>query len=79
VLCPLKALDKSANADGQRRRLAPVTTPALAPPSTGIAPLLRQLLAAAAQRELPQLDEKLYLEVFVSTETPSRRRVAPGR
>ena len=53
VLCPIKALDKSANADGQRRRLAPVTTPALAPPSTGIAPLLRQLLADYAATGLP--------------------------
>lgn len=53
VLCPLKALDKSANADGQRRRLAPVTTDAPAPPSTGIAPLLRQLLADYAATGLP--------------------------
>ena len=53
VLCPLKALDKSANADGQRRRLAPVTTTALVPPSTGIAPLLRQLLADYAATGLP--------------------------
>ena len=53
VLCPLKALDKSANADGQRRRLAPVTTTARVPPSTGIAPLLRQLLADYAATGLP--------------------------
>lgn len=38
-----------------------------------------ELLAAAAQRELPQLDEKLYLEVFgqphaaTARRTPSRR------
>ena len=53
VLCPVKVLDKSANADGQRRHLAPVTTEALAPPSTGVAPLLRQLLADYAATGLP--------------------------
>ena len=41
--------------------------------------LAAELLAAAAQRELPQLDEKLYLEVFASPETPALRRVAAGR
>ena len=53
VLCPIKALDKSANADGQRRRFAPVPTAARVPPSTGIAPLLRQLLADYAATGLP--------------------------
>jgi general secretion pathway protein A len=33
-----------------------------------------ELLTAAAQRELPQLDEKLYLEVFAQPETPTPRR-----
>ena len=33
-----------------------------------------ELLAAAAQRELPQLDEKLYLEVFAQPEAPAPRR-----
>ncbi len=28
-------------------------------------------LAAAAQRDLPQLDEKLYLDVFAQPETPA--------
>jgi len=41
--------------------------------------LAAELLAAAAQRELPPLDEKLYLEVFASPETPALRRVAAGR
>ena len=36
-------------------------------------------LAAAAQRELPQLDEKLYLEVFAQPEVPAPRRVAARR
>jgi len=33
-----------------------------------------ELLAAATQRELPQLDEKLYLEVFAQPDTPVPRR-----
>jgi general secretion pathway protein A len=35
-----------------------------------------ELLAAAAQRDLPQLDEKLYLEVFAQPEAPTPRRTA---
>ena len=38
-----------------------------------------ELLAAAAQRELPQLDEKLYLEVFAQPEVPAPRRAAARR
>ena len=38
-----------------------------------------ELLAAATQRELPQLDEKLYLEVFAQPEAPAPRRVAARR
>ena len=38
--------------------------------------LAAELLAAAAQRDLPQLDEKLYLEVFAQPETPAPRRAA---
>jgi transposase InsO family protein len=53
VLCPIKPLDKSANADGQRRRLAPVTTDRSPLPPSGIAPLLRQLLADYAATGLP--------------------------
>jgi general secretion pathway protein A len=33
-----------------------------------------ELLAVATQRELPQLDEKLYLEVFAQPDTPIIRR-----
>jgi putative transposase len=53
VLCPVKPLDKSANADGQRRRLTPVTTDLSPLPSSGLAPLLRQLLADYAATGLP--------------------------
>lgn len=38
-----------------------------------------ELLAAAAQRELPQLDEKLYFEVFAQPEAPTPRRPAARR
>jgi type II secretory pathway predicted ATPase ExeA len=38
-----------------------------------------ELLAAAAQRELPHLDEKLYLEVFAQPEAPTPRRPAARR
>ena len=38
-----------------------------------------ELLAAAAQRDLPLLDEKLYLEVFAQPTQPAQRRSAAGR
>lgn len=38
-----------------------------------------ELLAAAAQRELPQLDEKLYLEVFGQPRAASARRTPSRR
>lgn len=38
-----------------------------------------ELLAAATQRELPQLDEKLYLEVFAQPEAAAPRRTATRR
>jgi general secretion pathway protein A len=38
-----------------------------------------ELLAAATQRELPQLDEKLYLEVFAQPEASAPRRTAARR
>lgn len=38
-----------------------------------------ELLAAAAQRELPVLDEKLYMDVFAPPAQPAQRRTAPGR
>lgn len=53
VLCPIKPLDKSANADGQRRRLTPVMVDLSPLPSAGIAPLLKQLLADYAATGLP--------------------------
>jgi type II secretory pathway predicted ATPase ExeA len=38
-----------------------------------------ELLAAAAQRDLPVLDEKLYLEVFAPPTSAAPRRVAASR
>ena len=38
-----------------------------------------ELLAAAAQRDLPLLDEKLYLDVFTPAPKPTQRRVATGK
>ena len=38
-----------------------------------------ELLAVAAHRDLPQLDEKLYLEVFAPPETTAPRRAAARR
>ena len=55
ILAPLYPLDKSANADGQRRALSPsASRSADVPTSTsGIAPLLRQLIAEYAATGLP--------------------------
>jgi len=55
ILCALYPLDKTANADGQRRRLdppAPAPLEATAPTPT-IAPLLRKLMADYAATGLP--------------------------
>ena len=38
-----------------------------------------ELLAVGAQRELPQLDEKLYLDVFAQPDSAPKRRVAATR
>lgn len=53
VLCPVRPLDKSANASGKRRALTPLGADLSALPPTGIAPLLRQLLADYAATGLP--------------------------
>ena len=56
ILSPLRPLDKSANADGQRRTLTPITarvTDSVPTPPSGMAPLLRQLIADYAATGLP--------------------------
>jgi hypothetical protein len=53
LLGPIRPLDKAANADGQRRRLDPVGPDLSALPPTGMAPLLRELLAEYAATGMP--------------------------
>ena len=53
ILCPVKPLDKSANADGQRKPQKPVATDLSPLPPSGMAPLLRELLADYASTGLP--------------------------
>lgn len=53
VLCPVRPLDKAANADALRRRLDPVTTAPSEIPVTGIAPLLKKMIADYAATGLP--------------------------
>ena len=53
ILCPIKPLDKAANANGQRRRLDPVGKDLSPLPPTGLAPLLRELLAEYAATGMP--------------------------
>lgn len=52
ILCPVRPLDKAANADALRRRVEPTNAP---PPMTpaGIAPLLKQMIADYAATGLP--------------------------
>ncbi len=53
ILCPVRPLDKSANASGARRALTPVGADLSVLPPSGVAPLLRQLLADYAATGLP--------------------------
>lgn len=53
VLCAVHPLDKAANASGVRRRLSPARDVTETPPATGMAPLMRELLADYAATGLP--------------------------
>jgi putative transposase len=55
IVCPLYPLDKSANANSLRRRLDPTANQTLDTPtlSSGVAPLLRKLMADYAATGLP--------------------------
>jgi putative transposase len=53
ILCPVRPLDKAANADALRRRVDPATTDTSAMPPTGIAPLLKKMIADYAATGLP--------------------------
>ncbi|MEO6624004.1 MAG: DDE-type integrase/transposase/recombinase [Burkholderiaceae bacterium] len=53
TLCPIKPLDKSANASGQRRRLSPVTADLSPLTPKGLPALMTELLADYAATGLP--------------------------
>ncbi|MGB5103852.1 MAG: DDE-type integrase/transposase/recombinase [Steroidobacteraceae bacterium] len=53
VLCPVRPLDKAANADALRRRVDPTEIETSAMEATGIAPLLKQMIADYAATGLP--------------------------
>jgi len=53
ILCPVKPLDKSANANGQRRRLAPANTDLSPLPPSGLPALMTELLADYAATGVP--------------------------
>ncbi len=53
VLCPVRPLDKAANADALRRHLDPADGEPSAMPATGIAPLLKKMIADYAATGLP--------------------------
>ena len=61
VLCQVKPLDKSATADVQRRRLTPEKVDLSPLPSSGIAPLLRHLLADYAATGLANVIRQQWL------------------
>lgn len=52
ILCPVRPLDKAANADALRRRVEPTNAPPPIP-AAGIAPLLKQMIADYAATGLP--------------------------
>ena len=53
ILCPVKPLDKSANANGQRRRLTAVTADLSPLPPSGLPALMIELLADYAATGVP--------------------------
>jgi putative transposase len=53
ILCAVRPLDKAANAEGLRRPLDPTTNSPTPTPATGIAPLLKQMIADYAATGLP--------------------------
>jgi len=53
VLCPVRPIDKAANAEALRRVLEPVSRSPTAASSCGIAPLLKQMIADYAATGLP--------------------------
>lgn len=66
---------------GHPRLIAPEVMTTLAEHAAGnlrvLATMANELLALAARRELPQIDQKLYFEVFASPPRPRTRGTAP--
>jgi type II secretory pathway predicted ATPase ExeA len=81
----LATLEHLLDAAGNRKLMTPELMHTLADHALGNLRVLTtmgaELLAAAAQHEITQLDEKLYLEVFAAAArpTPAPRRAAAGR
>lgn len=53
ILCPVRPLDKAANADAQRRRVEPTNAAPSTAAAAGVAPLLKQMIADYAATGLP--------------------------
>jgi transposase InsO family protein len=53
ILSPVRPLDKAANADAQRRRVEPLNSAPSAAAASGVAPLLKQMIADYAATGLP--------------------------
>ncbi len=69
ILCPVKPLDKSANATGQRRRLAPLPVDLTPLKPKGLPALMTQLLADYAATGVPPA--YLTMPTGVTTATPA--------
>lgn len=67
ILCPVKPVDRSANADGERRKLDPVGRDISPLPPSGVSPLMLQLLAEHAATGMPPA----YLPIAERTPEPA--------
>jgi general secretion pathway protein A len=79
----IKGLDHLLAGAGNASLMTPALRHTLCDHAAGnyriLTTMAAELLTAAAQRELPQLDEKLYLEVFAQSDAPTPRRTAARR
>jgi len=73
VLCPVKPLDKSANATGLRRRLAPLPVELTPLPPKGLPALITQLLADYAATGMPPA--YLSMPTTASTASPATQSI----